>query len=91
MLDLKILRWSSLGPDEQERLLERPVFHNPGLSGSVATILRRVLEGGDRALTELTLEIDRTTPELFEYGPQELAVAIKNADPELIDAIDDAW
>ncbi len=62
MLDLKMLRWSSLGPDEQERLLERPVFHNPGLGDAVAAILGRVREGGDLALAELTLELDGTRP-----------------------------
>jgi histidinol dehydrogenase len=90
MLDLKILRWSSLDPEEQERLLERPVFRNPGLGASVATILKRVHEGGDRAIAELTLEIDQTTPDTLVFGQHELASAVRNADPELIDAIDDA-
>jgi histidinol dehydrogenase len=90
MLDLKIIQWSSLGPAEQEQLLERPVFHNPDLGVSVTAILERVREGGDRALAELTLELDRVTPAPFAYGPRELASAFKSADPELINAIDDA-
>ncbi len=90
MLDLKILRWSSLGPDEQEKLLERPVFHQPGLGADVATIIRRVREGGDGALAELTFELDGSRPDPFEYGTEELADALSGADPDLIDAINDA-
>jgi histidinol dehydrogenase len=90
MLDLKILQWSSLDRKQQERLLERPAIQNPGLGGSVATILRRVLEGGDRALAELTLEIDQATPDPFVFGHLELASAARNADPELVNAIEDA-
>ena len=48
MLDLKTICWSGLDPGERERILQRPVFRKPGLSGSVAGILKRVREGGDR-------------------------------------------
>jgi len=90
MPDLNIIRWSSLDAEQQQRLLERPAFRNPGLGDSVAIILRRVLEGGDRAVAELTLEIDQSAPERFVLGHLELASAVRNADPELIGAIDDA-
>ena len=87
---MKMLRWSRLSPAEQDRLLERPVFDNPGLGGSVQGILERVRQGGDRALTELTLELDKVQPEPFEYGLAELDAALENADPELVAAIRDA-
>jgi len=90
MLDLHTLRWSELDPAEQERLLERPVFHNPGLQGSVTAILDRVRDGGNAALADLTRELDGTTPEKFEYGPPDLAAAVECADPGLIAAIEDA-
>jgi histidinol dehydrogenase len=90
MLNLKILQWSSFGPDEQEELLERPVFHHPGLGDAVAAILGRVRGGGDSALAELTRELDGTRPVPFEYGSADLADALSDADPELIDAINDA-
>ena len=45
MLGIKILRWSGLDTNEQERVLQRPVFRNPGLGDSVAAILQRVREG----------------------------------------------
>jgi len=90
MFNLKILHWSSLAPEDQERLLERPVFHNPGLGSSVAAILKRVRDDGDAALAELTQQLDKTTPDPFEYGPEELAGALRTADPSLVTAIRDA-
>lgn len=90
MVDMKMLRWSDLSPAEQDRLLERPVFHNPGLGESVRNILDRVRQGGDPALLELTLELDKVRPEPFEYGLPELDAAVAEADPELIAAIADA-
>jgi histidinol dehydrogenase len=90
MLDLKMLRWSSLDAREQERALQRPVFRNPGVNESVAAILRQVREGGDQSLAELTLKLDGVAAKSFEPGPTELDAAVSAADPELIDAINDA-
>jgi histidinol dehydrogenase len=87
---MNTLRWSGLSSAEQGRLLERPAFHNPGLGESVRNILDRVRQGGDTALSELTLELDKVRPEPFEYGPPELDAAVAEADPELIVAIRDA-
>ena len=90
MLDLKILRWSSLDPSARVQVLQRPVFRNPGLGQSVAGILKRVRQGGDRALAELTRELDGVLPKPFEPGPQEMDAAVRQADRELTGAIDDA-
>jgi len=90
MLELKMLRWSSLDPNEQKRVLQRPVFRNQGLGDSVAGILQRVQEGGDKSLAELTLELDGVPAQPFEPGPAELDAAVKGADQELIEAIEDA-
>lgn len=90
MLDLKMLCWSGLDPDEQERILQRPVFRKPGLGDAVAGILQRVREGGDLALSELTLELDGCSPHPFELGPAGLDTALERADRDLIEAIDDA-
>jgi histidinol dehydrogenase len=90
MLDLKIIHWSGLDPNDRERLLQRPVFRKPGLGDSVAGILKRVREGGDEALAELTRELDSTRPEPFELGPADLDAAVRCADPELIESIGDA-
>jgi histidinol dehydrogenase len=90
MLELKMLRWSDLEPREQELVLQRPVCRNPGLRDSVADILRRVREGGDDALAELTQELDGFSPEPFELGVVELDAALKHTDRELIEAIGSA-
>jgi histidinol dehydrogenase len=90
MLELKMLHWSSLDLNEQKRVLQRPVFRNQGLGDSVAGILQRVQEGGDKSLAELTLELDGVSAQPFQPGPAELDAAVKGADQELIEAIEDA-
>lgn len=90
MINLKTLIWSDLDPATQERLLDRPAFEIPGISGSVTTILSRVRAGGDKALGELTLELDRIKPDHTEYGPEALDTAVKNADPDLVASLKDA-
>lgn len=90
MLEFNIFRWSTLSSDEQENILERPVFDDPGVGGSVATILRRVREHGDQALADLTLELDGVRPVTLEYGPAELKAAVDKADTGLKEALNDA-
>ncbi len=90
MPDLKTIRWSGLDAREREQVLQRPLFDQAGLAESVAGIVRRVRSGGDAALAELTLELDGTAPDPFVSGPDELDAAIRNADPELLEALRDA-
>jgi histidinol dehydrogenase len=71
-------------------VLQRPVFRNQGLGDSVAGILQRVREGGDKSLAELTLELDGVSAQPFQLCPVELDAAVKDADQELIEAIEDA-
>lgn len=90
MLDIKTVRWSGLSPEEQEKLLERPVFHQPGLQESVAAIISRVRAGGDAALADLTRELDGAEPEHRVYDTDALDAAVGSADPALVAAIEDA-
>jgi histidinol dehydrogenase len=90
MLDIKTFRWTGLSPKEQERILRRPVCRNPGLGDSVADILRRVREGGDKTLAKLTGELDGCSPEPFMLGPIELDAALGKVGQQLIDAIGEA-
>ncbi len=90
MLNLKLHRWSELDALEQRRLLERPVFKNPGQQNAVSAILTRVREGGDSALAQLTLELDKTKPGKSAYGPGDLDEALSAVAPELLQAIRDA-
>jgi histidinol dehydrogenase len=90
MNQLAVSDWSQLAEAEQQRILQRPVFRNPGLGNSVAEILRRVREGGDGALQELTRELDGRVPEPFEPGPEDLDTAVSQLDAQLLEAIRDA-
>ena len=90
MIDLKVYRWSGLSADQQNALLQRPVFNDPGLAGSVTAILDRVRRDGDTALAELTLDLDKVAPYRYEYGQTEMDAALDAADPALVAAINAA-
>lgn len=90
MLNLKPIRWSDQRPDEQQQLLQRPVFNNDGVGKSVSRILERVRSGGDAALAALTLELDGVEPQAFTISQDALEAALESADPALVDAIGDA-
>ena len=88
--ELEMIRWSDLAPDEQQRLLQRPVSRQQDLGAKVADIILRVRHGGDAALLELTRQFDRTEPQKFELGPAQLQTALDLIEPDLERAIQDA-
>jgi histidinol dehydrogenase len=88
--ELNVIEWSTLSPAQATQLLQRPVSRNPSLRGDVAKIIGRVRSGGDRALAELSRELDGAAPERLALGEQDLAAAAERADPELVRAIRDA-
>jgi len=90
MIKLRTIDWSALPATERERILQRPVSRNPGLSESVSGIVRRVRAGGDQAVAELTRELDGAAPEFFEYGADELQSALNEVDAGLIETIRNA-
>ena len=90
MLNLKIHPLVGSRPDEQQQLLQRPVFNNDGVGKSVSRILERVRSGGDAALAALTLELDGVEPQAFTISQDALEAALESADPALVDAIGDA-
>ena len=81
--ELEMIRWSDLAPDEQQRLLQRPVSRQQDLGAKVADIILRVRHGGDAALLELTRQFDRTEPQKFELGPAQLQTALNSIEPDL--------
>ena len=89
-IELQTIQWSGLGADEQQRLLRRPVFDQPGLAESVTDILRRVQDGGDAELLALTRQFDGVSPAALEVTQEELQAAADCLDPELSEAIRDA-
>jgi histidinol dehydrogenase len=89
-LNLNVIEWSALAPHEAERLLQRPVSSNAGLTEAVAKIIGRVRAGGDRAVAELTNEFDAVAPAAYAIEENELDAAAGRVDPDLLQAIRDA-
>jgi len=87
---LRSIEWSALGDDERRGLLRRPVFSQPGLADSVASILARVRAGGDAELEAMTQQFDGVTPSGLEVAPAEMQAAAGRVDAGLIDAVGDA-
>lgn len=87
---LKMIRWSSLTPQDRQDLLQRPVSRQGDIGESVAAIIRQVRNGGDRALQELTRKLDRAEPLQLELGPTEMQTALESIDPKVSQAIQDA-
>ncbi|MCH8056635.1 MAG: histidinol dehydrogenase [Proteobacteria bacterium] len=87
---MKMIRWSSLTPQDRQDLLQRPVSRQGDIGESVAAIIRQVRHGGDRALRELTRKLDRAEPLQLELGPTEMQKARESIDPKVDQAIQDA-
>mgnify|MGYP000090181145 CR=1 FL=1 len=87
---IKVTNWADCSAVERERLLRRPVFDNTGQAAAVAAIIARVRDGGDRALAELTAELDGSAPGALEVSSAGLDTALERSDPELREAIEDA-
>jgi histidinol dehydrogenase len=90
MIQLQTIDWSNCPAAEQERLLRRPVFRNPGLGESVAKILEQVRSGGDEALYRLTEQFDGIRPLAFEPGREEWSRAAQRAGADFMAAVEDA-
>ena len=87
---LKMIRWSSLTPQDRQDLLQRPVSRQGDIGESVAAIIRQIRHGGDRALRELTRKLDRAEPLQLELGATEMQKARESIDPKVDQAIQDA-
>jgi len=75
-------------PWEMEAALQRPLAAGDDvLTGRVEEILRRVREGGDEALRELTLSIDDVRLDDLRVGEEEMAGAAEAVSQPLKDAI----
>jgi len=87
---LAILRWSELDAAARRRALARPAFDGGDRANIVAAIIDRVRRDGDRALAELTAELDDRAPAALEVGAAELDAALAAADPALRQALEEA-
>ena len=87
---MKTVPWSDQDKEQQDRLLQRPVFENTGLQNAVIDILQRVRQGGDRALLALTAELDGCELDSVEVTKQEIDAASGRINDELRSALEDA-
>ena len=87
---IKVTNWADCSAAERDRLLRRPVFDNTGQAATVAAIIARVRDGGDRALAELTADLDGSAPEALEVSAAEVEAALERSEPGLRLAIEDA-
>ena len=87
---MNTIRWDELDSDQRDALLQRPVFDNAGLGSGVAEIISRVRSGGDRALLELTSELDGCRPDSLEVSPGKIQAASGRVSDELKAALEDA-
>ncbi|MBQ9474789.1 MAG: histidinol dehydrogenase [Bacteroidales bacterium] len=72
---------------EWKKLCARPSDSNLQIREKVAAILERVREGGDRALKELSEEIDGFTPDSLQVSEEQIKAAGEALDGKLKDAI----
>ena len=80
--------WENLDPSARDALLRRPAFAaDDRLRREVAAILGRVREGGDRALLELTRELDGVELADLLVAPAEFEAAGNSLAPEERSAI----
>ncbi len=72
---------------DYEKLLSRPSTDAAGREEKVSQIIRKVEEGGDKALRKICLEIDGHAPPEFEIPPRELIQAGRDVDEHLKTAV----
>jgi len=74
---LNILRWESLGEEEQRTALARPPSStSPDLRRDVAEIIDRVRTGGDQALLDFSRRFDVAEPESLRVRSREIRTAL---------------
>lgn len=72
-------------------LLTRPALELDFLESTVKNILTRVKNSGDKAIRELTLQLDKVAIDSLLVSQEEINEAIKKIDPLLLDAIKIAY
>ena len=89
MMTLEIFEWQNLGPEQQDRLLERPAQGiDASIRDRVADILNQVRTGGDAAVRALTAEIDGVDMTECRVAEGEFAAAARELTARDIEAID---
>ena len=88
-MQTSLYNWQSLDPDTREELLARPaVRDDERIRDGARQIVSRVRAGGDSAVAELTLELDRAELSTFRVTEAEFDAAEAELDLAALDAID---
>jgi histidinol dehydrogenase len=82
--------WNSLAAKDRVAVLARPAVDATALQETVAGIIDRVRSGGDRALQDLTRQLDGCAPEALEVSAEAIAEAEQRTSPALRAAIAEA-
>lgn len=81
---MKILDWNALDASARTAALERPALQrDASLVASVRSIIERVRDDGDAALTELTERYDGCRLRTFDVGPDEFDAAERAVDSDI--------
>jgi histidinol dehydrogenase len=84
---LKIIEKEEL-KKELKKLIERRQFSfDSKIAGQVDEIIKRVRDGGDQALAELTLKYDKVEIQNFKVPKEEIEAAHKKVDRDFLSAI----
>jgi len=82
--------YTNPAPETWAELCMRPSSDNPVVRERVERIIERVRQGGDQALKEIALEIDKAEMDSFEVTEAEFAEAAQKVSQAVKDAIRDA-
>ena len=80
---IRILKYGDV--PNSELFIRKDVLSD--VSGTVAEILDRVKNEGDRALKDYTLKFDKVELDSLEVSPEELKDRIKEVEPEFIEVL----
>jgi histidinol dehydrogenase len=79
VIKINLSQWSGLDRKQQQKLLQRPKSGNRKLQTDVAAIVRKVRDGGDNSLLELTRQFDGNEPQCFEWDSDSMHAATQTA------------
>ena len=89
---MDIIEWSSLDEAARKACLKRPAQESEGTVQSIVKdIISNIRARGDEALLEYSRTLDKCPDGQLQLTEEEIALACERIDPELKQAIDDAW
>ncbi len=85
---MRPVRLKEVSPPELARIKQRAAGENETITARAREIMEAVQQGGDTAIHELTLSLDKADLSAFEATPQELEEAYQQASPAMLAALD---